>query len=177
MIKNIALIVLFLGFGNLQNEVTAGEIENDGLRELVNYLTHVNRYLQETKLETDFYTPASYTSFVSKYYGGRAGFEADVAHVHQLIEDNTKLLGLDKNLSEDMDQVLNHLLWSVDKRLAEFQGLEENNDCQRSYIIHHQECLNSAIIDGLFERMNASVGAAFLNCLSKASDKLFDCLN
>lgn len=178
MIKSTFLISILFTCFLFESKALNTANQDDGIKDLVVFLTSVNSYLYKTAMDKSVYTPAHFSDFIVEHYEDRDSYGVSIRKIQMLLNDNARLLGVDAESEEGMNAVINHILLSKEDRLKRFEGLDKNDAvCHLDYIKEHQHCLLSAVLDGLFERVNATVGAGFLNCQAKATDVLFDCVN
>ena len=169
---------LFLFLLTLSTQSIYANNHDNGIKEMVNFLTSVNAYLYDNAEKDRLYSPADFNNFVNEYYGDRETYMTSAKAIQGLLERNAEILGQDMNTEEGVNEILNHILLSKEERLERFEGLDPaQSDCHHAYIGEHQSCMVNAIMDGLFERVNASVGASYFNCQFKTSGKFFDCIN
>ncbi|TVQ44790.1 MAG: hypothetical protein EA362_09505 [Saprospirales bacterium] len=172
------LMTVFLVFFIFHSLFALTFVKDNGIKEMVNFLTSVNSYLYENAEKERLYSPADFNVFIAEYYGDRETYLASAEIIQGLLERNAELLGLDMNSESGLNEILNHILLSKKERLERFEGLDpDQTECHQAYIRQHQKCMLDAIMDGLFERVNASVGASLFNCQFKSSSKFFDCIN
>ena len=170
----IALVLIFA----MNGLYALSHKHDNGIKEMVNFLTSVNAYLYDNAEKDRLYSPADFNNFVNEYYGDRETYLTSAKAIQGLLERNAEILGQDMNTEEGLNEILNHILLSKEERLERFEGLDPaQSDCHHAYIGEHQSCMVNAIMDGLFERVNASVGASYFNCQFKTSGKFFDCIN
>lgn len=141
------------------------------------FLSSCNEYISDHMLEKEVFSGRDFNAFIETYYGISESFTDQAKEISKGLTATGITISEDPNTREGLQAIFNYLLSPIEERIElgeeEYNG---NKNCYTVYVTAHQSCLIDGVLDGIFDRMNTSVGSSFMNCIRITASDFSQCV-